>query len=102
MAGDAAGTEIEPITRDARASEVVREGSRGIFERSTVKKIEKLATGNAVLCDALRGDASTVARGLNASAARLTEVGAAGIHRNAGPSDLGAGVNFDVPQARGD
>ncbi|CAK0844868.1 unnamed protein product [Prorocentrum cordatum] len=82
--------------------EAMKNGSKGIFKKGTLKRIDKIMKEYAVIFDVLRDNNETFLWELFAEEARFTHIASRGGHENATPSDLSNGVNFNDPQTRSD
>ncbi|CAK0852939.1 unnamed protein product [Prorocentrum cordatum] len=87
---------------DSWVAEALKNGSKGIFKKGTLKRIDKLMKEYSVILDVLRDSQETFPWELFTKEARFTRVASKGGHANATPSDLSVGVNFNDPQIQSD
>ncbi|CAK0877498.1 unnamed protein product, partial [Prorocentrum cordatum] len=83
---------------DSWVAETLKNGSKDIFKKGTLKRIDKLMKEYSVIFDALWDNLWE----LFAKEARFARAASKGGHANATPPDLSVGVNFSDPQTQSD
>ncbi|CAK0873736.1 unnamed protein product [Prorocentrum cordatum] len=87
---------------DSWVVEALKNGSKGIFKKGTLKRIDKLMKKYSVIFDVLRVNRGALLWELFAKEARFTRVTSKGGHANAMSSDLSVGVNSNDTQTQSD
>ncbi|CAK0849524.1 unnamed protein product [Prorocentrum cordatum] len=87
---------------DSRVAEALKTGSKGIFKKSTLERIDMSMKEYSVIFDVLRYNGEAFLWELFAKEARFTRVASKGGHANATPSDSSVGVNIKDPQTHSD
>ncbi|CAK0849447.1 unnamed protein product, partial [Prorocentrum cordatum] len=86
----------------ARVAELLKNGSKGIFNKGTLERTDKLMKGHPVIFDVLRDNLKTFPWEMLAKGAHFSRVASKGGHANATPSDASVGVNFNGPRTQSD